>query len=226
MSDSLPFYKHITPLWLLDNGSPGFSVQSGAVTETRFEIPTETGQKYQSLFQLQLLKPSVLDDADDIVVKLKIGLEYPESGGCNPMIFTIWCPGEDAAMNIQINDVSKHSTEGPFCGIRADASDKGLSSVSSDTMGGSPITNTLTLFPQIYEFTYFPNSFKQVPWSSAYCAAAYGTYGTFAPYFKSLKVSNGLNLGIYSGGDECPKEFIFKSLEIYISRNSLDAFGN
>ena len=208
----------------MEYGSPSPGVQNGKVTETSLVIPTIPEQKYKSLFQLQLLTPSVLDD-NDIVVKLKIGLEYPAgSTGCNPMIFTIWCPGDDAAMNIQINDVSKYSTDGPFYGIRADASDRGLSNVSDDTMGGSPITNT-TLFPQIYECTYFPNSYKQVPWSSAYCAADSGTYRTFA-YFNRLKINNGLNLGIYSGDEVCPQEFIFKSLEIYISINSLDVFGN
>ena len=220
----LIFYKHITPYWLRDYAKLGFDKGSAEVTETAFKIPKDT-RNHESLFQIELLGKDKLTNDDDIVVKLKVGVEYPgtQTQARDPMIFSLWCPGEDESMGIQINDPKQYQTDkfGPFRGVEAEASSRGLR--DPEFLDGRK-TQASYRFSEMYEFTYCPNSSGRIPWSSAYCAVDTGTFSAFAPYYKSLKLSNGLNLGIYR--DKLDEEYIIKSLEISIFRNSLDATGN
>ena len=172
---------------------------------------------------MELLPKDVLANDDDIVVKLKVGCEYPGSQRRDPMIFTLWCPGDEAAMSMQINDPADYQSKGPFHGVEAEASSRGLRSVDIEGMKGRP-TQTWYRFSEMYEFTYRPNSSGGIPWSSAYCGVDTGIYSAFGPFFNNLKLKRGLNLGIYR--DELNEEYILKSLEISIFRNSLDAHGN
>ena len=72
----LIFYKFFTPYWLRDHAKLGFNVGSAEITESFFKVPKDT-RKHKSLFQIQLLTSGVLQDDDDITVKLKVGVEYP-----------------------------------------------------------------------------------------------------------------------------------------------------
>ena len=126
-------------------------------------------------------------------------------------------------MGIQINDYSDYQTAdmGPFRGVEGEASERGLS--DANIIAGRR-TQQWYRFSEMFEFTYCPNSSGNIPWASAYCGVDSGTYSTFAPYYKSLRLSKGLNLGIYR--DEREEEYIIKSLEVSIFRNSKDANGN
>ena len=222
----LIFFKHITPYWLRDHAKLGFSKGDAEVTETAFKIPSDT-RKNESLFQIELLPRGALQDTDDIVVKVKVGVEYPgdqprsNPPRRDPMIFSLWCPREDESIGIQINDYLQFQTIGPFRGVEANASERGL---RNPQFLGERATKDWYRFPEQFEFTYRPNSSGGIPWASAYCAVDTGTFSAFGPYYNSLRLSSGLNLGIYR--DELNEEYIIKSLEIAIYRNSLDVHQN
>ena len=198
----LIFYKFITPYWLRNNAKMGFALETAEVTESAFKIPSDN-RKNESLFQIELLESGVLCDDDDITVKLKVGVEYPgpqpkpkPPPRRDPMIFVLWCPREDESMGIQINDYQEYQKEGmgPCRGIEGEASERGLRDLN--ILEGRK-TNDWFRFSEMFEFTFCPNSEGRIPWSSAYCGVDTGTYNTFAPYYKSLQLSKGLNLGIY-----------------------------
>lgn len=225
---NLIFYKLITPYWLRDNAKLGFSIGSAEVTETRFHVPKDV-RKYESLFQMQLLGPKVLVDDDDIVIKLKVGVEYPgpqpkpsPPPRRDPMIFVIWCPRNDDSMGIQINDYQQYQTDGigPCRGAEGEATERGLRDI---TFLEGRKTQDWYRFSEMFELTFCPNSSGNIPWSSAHCGVDSGTYDAFGPYYKSLRLSEGINLGIYR--DEKEEVYIIKSLEISIFRNSKDVHG-
>ena len=227
-SSPLIYYKLMTPYWLRDNAKLGFSKGDAEITETAFKIPTDTRQ-HESLFQIPLLGPKVLKRDDDIVVKVKVGMQYPGNQPAprtsapavrDPMIFTIYCPFEDESMGIQINDYNEFQQLGPLRGAEGDASERGLSNVR---FFGERGTQQWYRFPEQIELTFAPNSQGRIPWASGYSAVDTGTLGTFAPYFRSLKLDQGLTLGIYR--DELDEEYIIKFVEVYIYRNSLSADG-
>ena len=224
----LIFYKLMTPYWLRDNAKLGFNKSDAEITEAAFKVPTDT-REHESLFQIPLLGPGVLKHDDDIVVKVKVGMQYP--GGQpqprtsnppvrDPMIFTIYCPNDDASMSIQVNDYNQFQTMGPLRGVEADANERGLRNVK---FFGERATHQWYRFPEQIELTFAPNSQGRIPWASGYSAVDTGTLGTYAPYFNSLKLDQGLTLGIYR--DRLNEEYIVKFVEVYIYRNSLTVDG-
>ena len=224
----LIFYKLMTPYWLRDNAKLGFDRGSATITESEFRIPTDS-REHESLFQVPLLGPGVLKYDDDIVVKVNVGMQYPGEQPQpqtwnppvrDPMIFTIYCPREDESMGIQINDYTEFQQLGPLRGAQGEASERGLSDV---TFFGERPTQAWYRFPERIELTFAPNSQGNIPWSSGYSAVDTGTLGTFAPYYKSLKLDRGLTLGIYR--DQRNEEYILKYVEVYIYRNSLTVEG-
>ena len=215
----------MTPYWLRDNAKLGFDKGDAEITETAFKVPNDT-REHESLFQIPLLGPNVLKYDDDIVVKVKVGMEYPgpqpraRPPRRDPMIFTIYCPRDEGSMSIQVNDYQEFQQIGPLRGIEADASERGLRNVKPF---GERATQDWYRFPEQVELTFVPSSHGHIPWASGYSAVDTGTLGTYAPYFHSLKLDRGLNLGIYR--DQLNEEYILKFVEVSIYKNSLTVEG-
>ncbi len=227
LANPLIFYKHITPYWLRDHARLGFNVSEAEITETYFKIPKDS-RKNESLFQIELLGGGVLQDDDDITVKLKVAVQYPgpqprpRPPQRDPMIFVLWCPREDESIGVQINDYQEYQTAnfGPFRGADGEPSRNVL---RNPAFLDGRRTQDWFRFSEMFEFTFRPNSTGDVPWSSAYCAVDSGTFDAFGPHFRTLRLSKGLNLGVYR--DEKDEQYIIKSFEISIYKNSKDVNG-
>ena len=221
----LIFYKLMTPYWLRDNARLGFNKGDAEISETAFKIPADN-REHESLFQIPLLGPGVLENDDDIVVKVKVGMEYPgpqpprNPPRRDPMIFSIYCPREEASMGIQVNDYLDFQQIGPLRGVEADASERGLRNVK---FFGERGTQAFFRFPEQIELTFAPNSYDRIPWASGYSAVDTGTLSAFAPYFQSPPLKRGLTLGIYR--DLKDEEYILKFVEVHIYKNSKNADG-
>ena len=215
----------MTPYWLRDNAKLGFDKGDAEITEAAFKVPTDT-REHESLFQIPLIGPKVLGYDDDIVVKVKVGMQYPgdqprsRPPARDPMIFAIYCPREEASMGIQVNDYIEFQTNGPLRGIEADASERGLRNVKAF---GERRTHEWYRFPEQIELTFAPNSQGRIPWASGYSAVDTGTLGTYAPYYNSLQIDKGLTLGVYR--DRLNEEYIIKFIEVFIYKNSLTVDG-
>ena len=221
----LIFYKLMTPYWLRDNAKLGFDKGDAEITESAFKVPTDS-REHESLFQIPLIGPNVLGIDDDIVVKVKVGMQYPGDQPRSrppvrdPMIFAIYCPREEASMGIQVNDYNEFQTNGPLRAIEADASSRGLRNVKAF---GERATHDWFRFPEQIELTFAPNSHGHIPWASGYSAVDTGTLGAHAPYYHSLQIDKGLTLGVYR--DRLNEEYIIKFIEVSIYKNSLTVDG-
>lgn len=233
----LIFYKLITPYWLHENADSGFSKDGSSVNETQYKIPSDV-KEHELIFLMDLLKKDVLKDDDDIVVKIKVAVQYPgEQPNYNPpardpMIFGIFSEDGGAYMGIQLNDYRDYTTLGPFRAVDGDASRYSLKNANFfGERAAIAATSGWYRFSEYIEMTFSPNSYREssrrrtstLPWASASNALDSGHYQAFGPYAHGLNLSKGLSFGIYR--DKKNEMYIIKSFEIFIYKNSLDAYG-